>query len=59
MEIKNVAFNRLKKKIQNFGLIIPGTIRTVYLRCGKENCKCQQGEKHVSLYLEEPFIAGI
>ena len=19
--------------------------------CGKENCKCQQGEKHVSLYL--------
>jgi len=37
--------DEFKKKILSLGFVIPGTLRTVYLRCGKKNCRCQTGKK--------------
>jgi len=37
--------NDLKKQITSLGMVIPGSIQTAYLRCGKKNCRCQQDEK--------------
>lgn len=37
--------NDLKKQLSSLGTAIPGSIQTVYLRCGKKNCRCQQDEK--------------
>ena len=35
----------LKLKIVDFDLAIPGTIRTIYSKCGKKNCACQTDKK--------------
>lgn len=35
----------LKLKIVDFDLATPGTIRTIYTKCGKKNCACQTNEK--------------
>jgi hypothetical protein len=42
--------SRLTKLIQGKGLI-RGTLSTRTNTCGKSNCKCAHGEKHVALYL--------
>lgn len=34
----------LKKQITDLGMAIPGSIQTVYLRCGKKNCRCHHEE---------------
>lgn len=31
--------------------VICGSVVTMARRCGKARCRCEQGEKHVSLYL--------
>lgn len=36
---------KLKQEIVGLDLAIPGTIRTVYLRCGKASCRCGSGQK--------------
>lgn len=38
-------YEQFKKAIIALGTVIPGTLRTVYLRCGKTNCRCQTGKK--------------
>ncbi len=45
--------NDLKKQITDLGLSIPGSIQTMYLRCGKKNCRCHQAEdlRHGPYYL--------
>jgi hypothetical protein len=46
------ALSQLHLLINN-DRIIKGTL--VYLRntCGKSNCKCAKGEKHISLYIKQ------
>jgi hypothetical protein len=39
-------YNELKKKILDIGLIIPGTLRETYHRCGREYCKCMTSDEH-------------
>jgi hypothetical protein len=41
----NPQYEQFKKTILSLGPVIPGTLRTVYLRCGKKNCRCQTGKK--------------
>ena len=43
----------LKQQIAKLGMPIPGSIQTVYLRCGKKNCRCHQsdGQRHGPYYL--------
>jgi hypothetical protein len=43
----NEKYRRLQKKILRLGLAIPGTIRKVYLKCGKENCCCMAGKESI------------
>ena len=42
--------SRLTQMIQGSG-IIRGTLSERALTCGKTNCKCARGEKHVYLYV--------
>lgn len=38
-------YERLKDSILTLGPVLPGTIRKVFLRCGKKNCHCQSNDK--------------
>jgi len=40
----NPKYERIKEKMLNLGIVIPGTIREVHLKCGKQNCRCAGGE---------------
>lgn len=40
------SYKNLLKKMSGLDLAIPGTIREVYLKCGKENCSCISGKKN-------------
>ena len=42
--------SRLSQMISDSGLI-RGTLSTREKVCGKSNCKCTRGEKHIALYL--------
>jgi hypothetical protein len=42
--------SRLAQLVHEAGLL-RGTLAVRERTCGKANCKCAQGEKHVSLYL--------
>ncbi len=35
----------LKIKIGDFDLAVPGTLRTIYSKCGKDYCACQTNKK--------------
>ena len=35
----------LKTKIGDFDLAVPGTLRTIYSKCGKAYCACQSDKK--------------
>jgi hypothetical protein len=50
----------LKKQIDELGISIPGSIQTVYLRCGKKNCRCHKAEnlRHGPYYLWYRRING-
>jgi hypothetical protein len=43
----------LKKQFDDLGIAIPGSIQTVYLKCGKNNCRCHQDndQRHGPYYL--------
>jgi len=62
MNIKNFEkqLNVLKKQIADLGISIPGSIQTMYLRCGKKNCRCHQAEeqRHGPYYLWYRRING-
>jgi len=41
----NNEYKKLQARLSKLGMVVPGTIRKVYLRCGKEGCSCSSGEK--------------
>lgn len=45
MEAASARYKKLKQRIQKLGVVIPGTLRSVYKGCGKSYCKCASGEK--------------
>jgi hypothetical protein len=48
--VEGNARSRLLRLIHN-SLLLHGSLVTMARTCGKENCKCQRGDKHVSLYV--------
>jgi len=48
--VERNARSRLLRLIHN-SLLLHGSLVTMARTCGKENCKCQRGDKHVSLYV--------
>lgn len=58
---KNRKYIDLQKKILHLGLVIPGTIRKVYLKCGKESCSCasdNKDERHGPYFFWDRKIDG-
>ena len=43
--LNDSKFERIKTKVLALGPIVPGTLRKVYLRCGKKNCRCRTSRK--------------
>ena len=51
----------IMKKVAKLGPAIPGTIRKVRLRCGKDGCRCQSGkdeDKHGPYYFWSRKVKG-
>ena len=48
--VEREARSRLLHLIHT-SLFLHGSLVTMARTCGKENCRCQAGEKHVSLYV--------
>ena len=49
MKVELARYKKLQKRIQKLGVVIPGTLRVIYQRCGKPSCKCSSGlskDKH-------------
>ena len=38
-------------KIRGYSTVIKGSMVWLSRECGKENCRCREGKKHVSLYI--------
>ena len=36
------------KQLKKIGSVLQGTVSTVKTTCGKSNCRCARGEKHIS-----------
>lgn len=45
MKMTTKDLKALKQKMLDCGPSIPGTIREVFLRCGRNNCACAEGKK--------------
>lgn len=43
--LSDAEYEGLKNSILALGPVLPGTIRKVFLRCGKKNCHCQSNDK--------------
>mgnify|MGYP003590888379 CR=1 FL=1 len=50
----------IKRKLGDFDLAIPGTIRTINLKCGKPSCACWRDKKarHGPYYFWDRKVAG-
>lgn len=46
------TYSKLRKLI-NQNRFIKGSIYYLKNTCGKKNCKCAKGEKHLSLYIQQ------
>jgi hypothetical protein len=47
----NVPPSGVKTESQNSAIkMLPGFIATVRIRCGKPNCRCTRGDRHVAHY---------
>jgi len=53
MKHELTKYKKLKQRLQKLGIVIPGTLRVVYQRCGKNNCACASGKDE---NLHGPYI---
>lgn len=44
MKSQLARYKKLIRQIQKLGVIFPGTLRTIYQRCGKPTCACASGK---------------
>lgn len=60
MLLKLKEFDTLKKKILDIGLVIPGTLRESYHRCGRSYCPCMESKenRHGPYYLWDRRVHG-
>ncbi len=43
--LNDTEYIKLKNSIIALGPVLPGTLRTVYLRCGDKKCRCKTKDK--------------
>lgn len=55
--VKAAAVNRqeILRKMPRNGKVIKGSLVWLKRECGKVNCRCQRGKKHISLYLSRRY----
>ena len=41
----------LRAQLANLGHILKGSVVRLATTCGKPNCRCKRGQKHINLYL--------
>lgn len=60
MPLELNEYERLKKTILDIGLVIPGTLRESFHRCGKSYCDCMKSKKnrHGPYYLWDRRVQG-
>lgn len=51
MKSANILHKKLRREIALSREVIRGSLVTMRRVCGKSNCRCRKGRKHVSLYL--------
>jgi hypothetical protein len=58
--IQEKKLNILKEELADFDLAIPGTLRSIYSKCGKPNCICQtdQNGRHGPYWLWDRKVNG-
>lgn len=49
----SIKFKEISSKLGDYDLVLPGTIRKLYMKCGKSGCACQTdvGARHGPYYL--------
>jgi intergrase/recombinase len=47
----NQQQQQLKSKIKQLLDLLIGSVVSYQMKCGKKNCKCAQGERHICFYL--------
>jgi intergrase/recombinase len=47
----NQRQQQLKAKIKQLLDLLIGSVVSYQMKCGKKNCKCAQGERHICFYL--------
>lgn len=57
---QNLKLNTLKSKLNDFDLALPGRLRIIYSKCGKQNCACQTDEsaRHGPYWLWDRKVNG-
>lgn len=45
MYTDSARYKKLKSSIENLRTPVPGTLRTLYQSCGKQNCRCATGKE--------------
>jgi len=45
MKTNYSAYKTISAALANVDVAIPGTLRTVFMKCGKESCPCSSGDK--------------
>lgn len=52
-QINDNNLSKIKSELGNFDLALPGTVRKIFLKCGKPTCACQKDKsaRHGPYYL--------
>ena len=51
MKPANIVHKKLRREIALSSEVIRGSLVVMRRVCGKPNCRCRKGRKHISLYL--------
>ena len=51
----NILHKKLRREIALSREVIRGSLVVMSRICGKPNCRCQKGRKHISLYLSRSY----
>jgi hypothetical protein len=57
---QEIKLSKIKKEISDIDLVIPGTIRSIYLKCGKPICACwkDRDARHGPYYFWDRKVDG-
>ena len=55
--LESTANNDTKPKLENSAIkMLPGFVARVKIRCGKSNCRCSRGARHMAYYHVRRYV---